>query len=106
MQVHLDHAGVRRDPDDIEARIVRRWVALDVHWRCELCGSGLDGCENGEIVLESAEIRHEHTEPTIARLNRERGAHDAVFGGGRYHSGSIGAGGAVGHPGRLGGPWE
>ena len=75
MDVDLDDAGIGRDLDHVQPRIGRRRVAFDVHRQVELGGGRLDGGEKLEIVLELLDRRHEHAEPAVARLDRERGAH-------------------------------
>ncbi len=84
MQVHLDHAGIGRHLDDGEARIVRRRVAIDVNGQLELRRRCLDRREDAKIIFQRADERHEHAEPAVARLDGERGAHDAVFGRRRW----------------------
>ena len=46
----------------------------------ELGGGRFDRGEQLEIVLELLDRRHEHAEPAVARLDRERGAHRTGFG--------------------------
>ena len=74
MDVHLDHAGVRRDADHVEARIDRRGVALDLDRQADLLGRGLRRGDELEIVLELLDRRHEDAEPPVARFDRQRGA--------------------------------
>ena len=78
MDVDLDDAGVGRDADDVEARVVRRGVALDMDRQADLLRGGLGGGDELEIVLERLDRRHEDAEPAVARLDRERGAHRAA----------------------------
>ena len=56
-------------------------------------GRRFDGGEDGEIIFKRADIRHEHAEPPVARLDGERGARDAVLCGLAAAAGS-GRGGA------------
>ena len=42
MQVHFDHAGVGRDFDRVDARIVRRGIAFDEHGHPQVGGRILD----------------------------------------------------------------
>ena len=74
MQVHLQHAGVGRHLDELEARIDRRRVAFDVHRQLELGGRRLDRRDDRDVILQRAGERHEHAQ-LFARLDRERGAH-------------------------------
>ena len=69
MDVDLDDAGVGRDPDDIEARIGRRGVALDVDGKPGFLGGGLDRGDEFEIILDPFERRHEHAKHAVARLD-------------------------------------
>ena len=52
MDVDLDDARVGRDANDIEARIGRGRVALDLHRHPDLFGRSLGGRDQFEIVLE------------------------------------------------------
>ena len=78
MDVDLDHAWVRRDLDDVDARIDRWRIALDVHGEPGLAGRLLDRGDEGGEIERIAERRQEHAQLTVARLDRERGAHGAV----------------------------
>ncbi len=77
MHVDLDHAGVGRHLDQVEARIDRRSVALDMHRRRVLGSRALDRLEQLEIILELLGRRHEHADDAVARLDRDRRAHRA-----------------------------
>ena len=83
VQVHFDHAGVGRHLDDIEARIVRRRVTFDMHGRGELRGRGFDRREDSDVIFKCADIRHEHAQPPVARLDGESGTRDALARGRR-----------------------
>ena len=78
MDVDLDHAGIGRDADDVQARIVRRRIALDMHRQAERGGGGLGRGDQLEIVLE----RSTGGMNTQSRPSRGstlmRGAHRAV----------------------------
>ena len=78
MDVDLDHAGIGRDADDVEARVVRRRVALDVDRQAHRLRRGLGRGDQLEIVLDALDRRHEDAEPAVARLDRHRGAHGAA----------------------------
>ena len=45
MHVDLDHAGIGRDLDDSDARIVRRWFAFDDDRHLQRGGGVLDGSD-------------------------------------------------------------
>ena len=75
MNVHLDDAGVGSHADDVEARIVRRTIALDMHRKADRLGRVLGRRDEFEIVLQRLDRRHEHAEPAVARLDRKCGAH-------------------------------
>ena len=78
MDVDLDDAGIGRDADDVEARILRRAVALDMDRQAELAGGVLGRRDQFEIVLQRLDRRHEDAQPSVARLDRQRGAHGAA----------------------------
>ena len=60
MDVDFDHAGVRRDANDVHARIDRGRVALDLHRKSDFFGRGFGGGDQFEIVLEPLDRRQEH----------------------------------------------
>ncbi len=74
VDVHLDDAGVGCDADDVEARVGRGRVALDVDGQAHLAGRRLGGCDEVEIVLDALHRRHEDAEAAVTRLDRDRGA--------------------------------
>ena len=74
MHVHLNHPGIGRHLDDVEARVGRRLIAFHVHRHIELSGGRFDGGEQLEIVLEPLERRHEHAQSPLACLDCERGS--------------------------------
>ena len=78
MDVDLDHAGVGRDANDVQARIGRRRIALDLHRQPDLLGRRLGRGDQFEIVLEPLDRRQEDAETPVARLDRDRGADGAV----------------------------
>ena len=80
MDIHLDHAGVGRHLDDIEARVDRRLITLDMQWQAGLLGRLLHRGEQFEIMFELFHRRHEHAERPVARLDGQRGAHAAFVG--------------------------
>ena len=74
MDVDLDHARIRRDANDVHARIGRGRVALDLHRQANLFGGRLGGGDELEIVLQPLDRRQEDAEMSVARLDRHRGA--------------------------------
>ena len=78
MDVDLDDAGIGRDADDVEARIVRRAVALDMDRQADRLGRLLRRGDQLEIVLERLDRRHEDAQPAVARLDGDGGAHRAA----------------------------
>ena len=75
MDVDLDDAGIRRDPDDIHARIGGRLVTFQMDRGVELRRGRFDGGDELEIILQPFERRHEDANAALARLHRQRGAH-------------------------------
>ena len=75
VDVDFDDAGVGRHLDDVDARIVRRRIALDLDRQAKLGGGRFDRREQFEIILEPLDRRHEHAEPAVAQLDRQRRAH-------------------------------
>ena len=112
MDVDLDDAGIGPHLDDVEARVVRRRIALDADRHADTLGGGLDRRDQLEIVLDPFDRRHEDAELAVARLDGNGGAHrsadrielllDAVLARGRV--GAEGGGrllaalGGLGHP--------
>ena len=78
MNVDLDHAGIGRHLDHVEARIGGRRIAFDVHRSAGRARASLDRGEQLEIILEPLDRRHEDAEDAVARLDRQRGAHGAI----------------------------
>ena len=60
MDVDFDHARIRRDANDVHARIDRRRVALDLHRKPDFFGRRFSGCDQFEIILEPLDRRQEH----------------------------------------------
>ena len=78
MDVDLDHAGIGRDLDDVQARVGRRRIALDMHLNFRALGALLDRShERGEIE-GVRERRQEYAQMPIARLDGECGTHRSV----------------------------
>ena len=74
VDVDLDDAGIGRDADDVEARVGRRRVALDMHRQADRLRGGLGGGDQLEPVLERLDRRQEDAEPAVADLGGDRGA--------------------------------
>ena len=74
MDVDLDHAGIGRHLDHVEARIVRRRIAFDVNLRADLARGSFDGRDQRQIVFQPLDRRHEHAKDAVARLDRQRSA--------------------------------
>ena len=60
MNVDFDHAGVRRNANDIHARIDRGRVALDLHRKPDFFRRRLSGGDQFEVILEPLDRRQEH----------------------------------------------
>jgi hypothetical protein len=75
MDVDLDDAGIGRHLDDVEARIARRLVALDVQREPGAPRRFLDRRNHRRVVFRVLERRHEHAELVVPHLDRQRGAH-------------------------------
>ena len=80
MKVHLDDAGIRRDFEHSEARIVRRSVAFEDDGRVELRGGVFDRGNEFEIFFEFRHRRHEDVESSVAWFVADRGAHNPCSG--------------------------
>jgi hypothetical protein len=74
MHVHLDHAGVRRDGERAQARIVRRRVALEPDGLPERSGDMLDRGGEVDPVLDVGHRRQEEVQTSAAGLDAERRA--------------------------------
>ena len=102
MDIDLDDAGIGRHLDDVQARVGRRLVALDMHRHVELGRGRFDDREQLEIVFEPFDRRHEHAQPAVARLDRQGGTHRNA-GGARRRGHAADAPCAVRAPGTIGG---
>ena len=78
MDVDFDHARVGRDANDVQARIDRGRVALDLHRHPDLFGRSLGGRDQFEIVLEPLDGGEENAQGSIARLDGDGGSDGAV----------------------------
>ncbi len=81
LDVDLDHAGIGRDLDVRQPRIVRRRVALEDDRQVQRRRRLLDRGDEIEVVLRRLHRRHEDVQAAVARLDAQRGAHDP---GGRF----------------------
>jgi hypothetical protein len=86
MEVGFDDAGVGCELEDVEAVVVGWGVALDDDWSLESGGSGFDGGDAVEVVLEEGQRRHEDMQATVARFDAEGGAEGA---GGEWSWGDV-----------------
>jgi hypothetical protein len=76
VDVDLDDAGIGRHLQALEARVARRWIALEAHLRAERGGGVFDRGDQVEVLLEQAARRHEHVQDAVARLDAQRGARE------------------------------
>ncbi len=79
MDIDLDDAGIRRDVQDLDARIARRRVTLDCDRRRDGEGRRFDPRKQRHVVLEARQRRHEHVKMAVAHLDAQRGL-DHVLG--------------------------
>ena len=104
VDVDLDHAGVGRDLQQLEARVARRRVALQHDLHPQLLGGRLHGGEQAQVVFQLLQRRHEDIQH--ARFEADRlglgaaGAArvsdlDAQRGAGQPVGGFLGGRGAV-----------
>ncbi len=75
VDVDLDHAGIGRDLQHIDARIGRRGIAFDPHRLAHLLGDLLDRGDQFEEILHRLDRRDEDRQVMTARLDRHGGAH-------------------------------
>ena len=75
MDVDLDHAGIGRHLQHVEARIGRRRIAFDMNRQTELGRVDFDRGQEFEIVPEGLGRRHEDAQTSVARLDGQRGTH-------------------------------
>jgi len=77
VDVHLDHARVGSDAEVLQARVQRRFVALQQHRAAQLGSHRLDGRDQLQVVLQMRQRRHEQIQAALARFGAQRGTHDA-----------------------------
>ena len=80
MNVHLDDAGVGRDADHVQARIMGRRVAFDMDGQPKLRRRRFRRVQQRQIVLDILDRRHEDAKPPVARLDRKRSSNGAADG--------------------------
>jgi hypothetical protein len=78
LDVDLDHAGIGRDLEHVEARIGRRGIALDPHRDARRLRRALHRGDQLEIIFQFFGRRQEDRDIGTARLDRDRGAHRAL----------------------------
>ena len=79
MDVDLQHAGIGRHLDDLDARIVGRRIALDVNLQLHLFGGRFQHRDQFEIVLQLLDRRHERAQYAVADFDRHCGPHRAAI---------------------------
>jgi hypothetical protein len=72
MDVHLDHAGIRRHRETSQARIVRRRITFEPHRHAEGARHRLDDLRERDEILQQLHRRQEDVERSLARLDGER----------------------------------
>ena len=71
LRVHFDHAGIGRHLDHVQARIVRRRVALDQNRKPQLRGRIFDRRDEFKIILEIVLRRHEDSQHAAAHFRAQ-----------------------------------
>ena len=79
LDVDLDHAGIGRHLDHLDAGIERRRIALDMDLHLHLLGGRFDRRDQFEVILQLLHRRHEGAQDAVADLDRHRGAHAAAL---------------------------
>src|ERR1700730_15709456 len=74
LDVDLDHAGIGRHFYHVDARVERRWIALDMDLHLHLFGSCFYRGDQFEVILQLLHRRHEGAQNAVADLDRHRGA--------------------------------
>ncbi len=81
LDVDFQHPRVRRHLDDVEARIVRRGVAFDMHGHAGFRRRVLDGGDQVQVILQGFRRRHEHANAAVTGLDGH-GRADPALGAG------------------------
>ena len=71
MDIDLDHAGIGRDFQHIDARIGRRRITFDMHRHFQFGRGRLDRAEQLDIILQPLDRRHEDGHASVARFDRQ-----------------------------------
>ena len=80
MNIDFDHARIGSHPDDIQARIVGRLVAFDLHRLAQLARGVFDRGQQFDPVFKRLGWRHEHAQAPTPPFEGNCGAHRfAVF---------------------------
>src|SRR4051794_23306865 len=79
LDVDLDHAGIRRYLDHLDARIVGRRITFDMNLQLHLFGGRLDGCDQFQIVFQLFDRWHEGAEHAVADFDRYRRTYGLQF---------------------------
>src|SRR6516164_7737443 len=97
VDIDLDHAGIWRDAEALQAGVAaRRRITFDEDRLTELLGGVLDRRDELEIVLGALDRWHENVEMAVARLEGDGGAHDPRRR--RTHGGAVAIVGRQGPP--------
>ncbi len=72
--IHLNDSRVRRDLEDLEARVVRRMLPLKDDRQVKLASRFFDGTDKGEVIFRSWKGRDEDVKAAFARFNAQGGA--------------------------------
>jgi hypothetical protein len=81
MDVDFDHAGIGCDAQRVQAHVGRRLVAFNAHFELQRLGGSFDCGDQCQIIFGELDRRHVDVQRAVARLDRQRGAHN--FGRGR-----------------------
>ena len=65
VDVHLDHAGVGRHGQHLQACVARRRVAFEHDLHAQLFGRGLDGGQQVQVVVQARQRGHEDVEHAV-----------------------------------------
>ena len=78
VDVHLNHAGIGRHLQQLQARVARRWIAFEHDFHVERFGGCLDRGQQVEIVFKPGDRWHEDVQVPLPRLHAQRGAREPV----------------------------
>ena len=74
VDIDLDHAGIGRDLDHVEARVEGGRIALDMHGLAKLFRHRFDRGDEVEIILQPLDRGQEDAEHVVADFEAERRA--------------------------------